>query len=132
MAAKLKLLILLVALVALPLRGLAAVAMCDCAQDHHEKSALLDGHDHYDQNQADHSHGQGGAADGDPAGLQGSPAASSCSACAACCVGGAVAPAAWDSFSLAPAGASVIAFVEQGFTGVVPEQLERPPLARSL
>lgn len=148
MAIKLKLLILLVALVALPLRGMAAVAMWHCAQDQHEESALAEGHDNHapqdghghesgahddhDGHEAGNSHSHAGdvAADGDPAASQGSPTASSCSACAACCVGGAVVPAAWTSFSPEPPGAGVIAFVERGFTGVVPAQLDRPPLAR--
>ncbi len=147
MAVKLKLLILLVALVALPLRGMAAVAMWHCAQDQHDESALAEGHDHHAQadghghegsahdsrggHEVDQSHDHEAVATGDAGGSQGSPAASSCSACAACCVGGAVVPAGWTSVSPEPRGAGVIAFAERGFTGVVPAQLERPPLVRS-
>ena len=137
MTGKFKILILLVALVALPLRGIAAVAMWHCAQDQHEKSASTDGHGDYhgqpveqDGHGADHAHDA--AAQDESSGTQASAAAPSCSACAACCVGGALVPSAWSSFSLEAPGASAIAFVPRSFTGVVPAQLERPPLVLSL
>jgi len=134
MALELKILILLVALVALPLRGMAAVAMWHCPQDQHETAVSADGHGDrhgmHGEQDADHDHDD--AAHGEPAQPQGSPTASSCSACVACCVGGAAVPAAWTSFPLEPPGAGLIAFVGQSFTGVVPAQLERPPLVLSL
>ena len=138
MTGRLKTLILLVALLALPLRGMAAVAMWHCAQDQREAMTVS-----ADQNAAHHhgshadgavghsSHDESAARDGpveDPV----SPTASACSACAACCVGGAVVPAAWPAFSFAPIGASRIPFTERRFTGFVPAQLERPPLLQSL
>ena len=139
MAVKLKFLLLLIALVALPLRGMAAVAAWHCAELQHERSESTGGHDdghgthagHEGQAVADTGHSHDTAVHDEPAGSHGTPAAS-CSACAACCVGGAVAPAAWISFPPEPPGAGVIAFFERGFTGVVPAQLERPPLVRSL
>ena len=137
MAGKLKTLILLLALIALPLRGVAAVAMCNCAQDQHaaiamsmDQSADHDSHDHA----GDHTHdasGHDAAGHGGNSDHQSAPAVSACSACTACCVGGAVVPSAWISFSSAPIGASRIPFLEQRFTGVVPAQLERPPLLQS-
>ncbi len=134
MVLKFKILILLVALVALPLRGMAAVAMLHCPQDQHETAISADGHgDHHGMHgEQDAGHDHTFAVHGEPAESQGSPTASSCSACAACSVGGAAVPAAWTSFPLEPPGASLIAFAEQGFAGVVPAQLERPPLVRSL
>ena len=137
MTGKFKLLILLVALVALPLRGMAAVAMWHCMQEQRDAMSVsadqhTGQHDHHGTH-SDHATGHSHeASTHDESPDLPSAAASACSACAACCVGGAIVPAAWTSFSFAPVGASRIAFVEPHFTGVVPAQLERPPLAQSL
>ena len=138
MIRKLKTLILLLALVALPLRGLAAVAMCDCAQNQHAAIAMSmdQSPDHHGSNEhaGDHAHdgsGHDAAGHGGNTDHQSSSTASACSACTACCVGGAVVPSAWNSVSFAPIGASRIPFLEQRVTGVVPAQLERPPLHQS-
>jgi len=135
MAGKLKTLILLLALIALPLRGVAAVALCDCAQDQHAAIAMSmdqswDQHGSHDH-AGDHTHdgpSHDGANHGGDGDQQSSPAASACGACTACCVGGAVAPSAWISLSSAHIGASRIPFLERRVMGVVPAQLERPPL----
>jgi hypothetical protein len=128
MTGKFKILILLVALVALPLRGMAAVAMWHCAQGKAETAVSADshaGHHKHDDHSAAHSHEA--PSHDDAAEHPASPVATSCSACAACCMGGTIAPSAWSAFSFAVIGASRIAFVEPHFTGVVPAQLERPP-----
>lgn len=134
MTAKLKSLILLFALIALPLRGMAAVAMWHCVQDQRDTTSVSADQHAEDRgmhgDHADHSHGA--AAHENPSEHPASPAASACSACSACCVGGAVAPAAWPAFSFARIGASRIPFTERRFTGFVPAQLERPPLLQSL
>ena len=143
MTVRLKTLILLVALVALPLRGMAAVAMWHCAQgdargtmsqpagEHeggHHHAAAEGGADHSaHHDQPDHDV----AAQDGPAG-HAAHATSACSACAACCIGGAVAPSAWQSLSFAPIGASRSPFAEQRFTGFVPAQPDRPPLLQRL
>ena len=136
MTGKLKYLILLVALVALPLRGMAAVAMWHCAPDHREAMTVSAGqpqeahgaHGDATGHSDHHDHDATSGAAGEPA----SPAASACSACTACCMGGSIVPTSWSSFSFAPNGASRIAFFERHFTGFVPAQLERPPLVQSL
>ena len=133
MTGKLKTLILLVALVALPLRGMAAVAMMHCGQGNERgaasQSAHGGGHDH-----GDHAalHGHEPGSHEDSSGHSSSPVAAACSACAACCIGGAVAPSAWQSLSFAPIGAGRIPFAEQRFTGFVPAQPDRPPLLQRL
>lgn len=132
MTGKFKVLILLVALVALPLRGMAAVAMWHCAQD--QRDAMSVSVDEHAGHRGAHADGSGHdsasheAPDGHPA----THAASACSACAACCAGAAVVPAALTSFSFAPIGASRIPYAEQRFTGFVPAQPDRPPLVLSL
>ena len=145
MTVRLKTLILLVALVALPLRGMAAVAMMHCAQGNErgavsQSAAHGGGHDHGDHaalesaEVADHTalHGHEPGSHEDSSGHSSSPVATACSACAACCIGGAVAPSAWQSLSFAPIGASRIPFAEQRFTGFVPAQPDRPPLLQPL
>lgn len=132
MVVKLKTLILLVALFALPLRGMAAVAMWHCVQD--QRDAANVSAEHAADHHGVHEHAAGGSHDPaghQPGGHPSFPSASACSACAACCVGGAVVPSAWPAFSFAPIGASRIPFLERRLTLVVPAQLERPPLPRS-
>ena len=138
MIGKFKLFILLMALVALPIRGLAATAMWHCQADQHDAQSVQSDHHHGNHEHEAASEGGQKAGGSHHAVAEGaveptsSTAASACSACAACCVGGAAAPAAWMSTPVAPIGATRIAFVEPHFTGVVPAQLERPPLAQSL
>lgn len=139
MIGKLKFLILLVALAALPLRGMAAVAMWHCVQGQHDSAAVsADQHGGHDHAHADSAEPAGhhtpptddvsaaSASSGD------GQVVSTCSACAACCMGATVAPTDGSFSTFAPIGASRIAFVEPHFTGVVPAQLERPPLPQSL
>lgn len=134
--------LLILALVALPLRGMAAVTMWHCAQQHRDAmsvSADLHSGHHGTQEDAsaDHAAQHAHTAE-DAAGGSSAPAdpqvASTCSACAGCCTGGSIAPTAWTSFgfSFAPIGASRIPFIEQRFTGFVPPQLDRPPRVRFL
>jgi len=133
-----KTLFVVLALLALPLRGMATVAMWHCAQDQRDASTVSAGqhtlthaaHGQAASGHSDHRHDEP-AQNGSPEGPM-TPSASACSACAACCIGASIAPTGWSSFSFAPIGASRIAFVEQHFTGVVPAQLERPPLVQSL
>ncbi len=139
MTRALKMLFLVLALAALPLRGMAAVAMWHCAPGQHDaESTSADQHAGHDHVHADSSEPAGHhmpAMDDVSAATSSSGeghAVSTCSACAACCMGAAVTPTAWSFFSFAPIGASRIAFIEPHFTGVVPAQLERPPLAQSL
>lgn len=132
MTGKFKLLILLVALIALPLRGMAAVAMWHCAEGQRDAMTVPAGQSqvahapHGDA--AGHSDHHESPAQDSTEGETTSPAASACSACAACCMGGSIAPTSWSSFLLAPSGVSRITFTEQRFTGFVPARLERPPL----
>lgn len=141
MIRKFNTLILLVALVSLPLRGMAAAAMWHCVQGPGEAISLTAaqaaGHhaphhhappnhtqDHAAADQAAH-----GASDGD------SPAGGNSHHTGSLCIvgtGAAVAPSEWQAFSFAPIGADRIPFFAQRFTGVVPAQLDRPPLLQSL
>ena len=123
MTVRLKTLILLVALVALPLRGMAAVAMWHCAQGDARGTMSQPAGEH--EGGHHHAAAEGGAD-------HSAHATSACSACAACCIGGAVAPSAWQSLSFAPIGAGRIPFAEQRFTGLVPAQPDRPPLLQPL
>jgi hypothetical protein len=137
-----KILFLILAVVTLPLRAVAAVAMWNCGPDHHGSVVIADHehahagfhvveHDHVGHDPVSHGHGAHEHHDESLALQDGdnpSPSASACSACAACCVGGAVALSAWSSFLPAPPGTSRIPFAEQRISGTTPDQLDRPPL----
>ena len=131
-------LFLILALAAFPLRGMAAVAMWHCAPNQHDAASASAsehaGHPNSHNDSAEHA-GHHAPASDDAAGASTSTdkqVGSTCSACSACCMGGAIAPTAGSSLTFAPLVASRIAFVEPHMTGVVPVQLERPPLAQSL
>jgi len=106
-------------LVALPLRGFAGDLMALCDQHHGGAAAVQES-----------SQDQGGIHD--DRGNHGEvPAhtASVCSVCASCCAGASLVP---DSpmVGLPPTATSDrIAFLLRRFSGVVPEHLDRPPLA---
>jgi len=139
MTVNFKALILALALAVLPLRGIAAVAMWCCVQNqgtgvtagqvdhgggHHGGGHHGNGHGSHHEKGSGHEHGQ----QPDAGDLHLSAAASACGGCVAGCVGGVVAPAAWASLSFPPPGTCRIPFLERRFTGIVPAQLERPPL----
>jgi len=111
-------LILLLMLVALPLRGYTAVAAELCAA-HHGGALATDAaeHDH------DSAHEQGGQ-DGDHPST-----ASVCSHCATCSVGASLAPDSARPVAVHSAGADRIPYFGARTSGHVPEHLDRPPLA---
>ncbi len=136
MIRKYKSLVVLILLLTLPLRGLAAIAMWHCGQEMQDViSASAHQHtDHHEQSmetagEADGHAGHGHGAQQEPSGEKHS--SHSASACAAVS-GLAFAPQDEGRFAFAPAGASRIPFVGLHFVGVVPAQLDRPPLVRSL
>jgi len=111
-----KILIVLLVLVALPLRGYAAIAagLCDA---HH--GGIVTAHAHAD------GHGEASqTGETETTGF-----ASVCSLCATCSVGASLAPDAARAVAFAPAGASAIPFQGSSASGRVPETLDRPPLA---
>ena len=110
-----KLLVLLLLVVALPLRGYAALAVDLCAG--HNGGAAGAHAGHHDPS-SDHEHE---APDGPSA------TSSSCSHCASCSVGASVAPEA-KQISLPVAGSDRIPFFDQHKSGYVPDHPERPPL----
>lgn len=135
MSLKFKALILVLALAVLPLRGIAAVAMWCCAQNQ-ETEVTADHADHADHGGARHaheetaSHGADHSAhhDKDPGDHHSAKSAPACGGCVTGCAGAVVASSAWTSLSFSPPGTCRIPFLEHRFTGIVPAQLERPPL----
>lgn len=133
-----KILFLALALAALPLRGMAAVALWHCAQGENGSTAVLandhvDGHARAEPSQPSGYHPLSlGESSSATASSGDGHLVATCSACSACCMGGAVALTAWLPFSFAPIGAGRIAFDEPHFIGFVPAQLDRPPHARLL
>lgn len=115
-----KILIVLLMLVALPLRGYAAIAAELCHEHHGGVPATHSpAHDHA----ADHGD------DSQPGSLDHSGFTSVCGHCASCCVGASLAPDAASQIAFASAGASAIPFHGSSASGRVPETLDRPPLA---
>lgn len=112
-----RILILLLVMVALPLRGVAAVAADVCAAHHGGAlSAHADGHDHGSGHEPD-------APDSDH-----SSKASICSLCATCSVGATLAPEPSRPVATALAGADRIPFFDARKPGHVPDHPDRPPL----
>jgi hypothetical protein len=110
-------LLLVLMLLALPLRGMAAVVASLCspspgAAAHSQHECCAEGETHAPAIPAD----QGGTAEG------------TCSHCATCTAGSA-AVADVPAVLPAPVGASPVPFLELRPLGHVPEQLDRPPLA---
>lgn len=136
MIRKYKSLVLLILLLALPLRGLAAVAMWHCGQEMQEAIAASahqhSGHHDLSMETAGEANGHAGhgvgAQEEAPAEQHSSHPASACAAVS----GVAFVPQNEGRFAFAPAGASRIPFIGLHFAGVVPAQLDRPPLVRSL
>ena len=138
-------LIVLLLVLATPLRGYAAAAMVACGEAHHGKGEAsshvhADGQRHQhaaaeesDDAQAQHAHahesahGQSHADSSDNSAAQG---ASSCSACGACCLGVGVTSSV--RFVVLPtAGSPAIPFHPRSFRGIVLEVFDPPPLARA-
>lgn len=116
-----RILIVLLLLVALPLRGYAAIAagLCDA---HHGGTGTAHAAAH------DHADGHGHEADtGNKS--ESSEFASVCSLCASCSVGASLAPDAIHAVALEPAGASAIPFYGFIASGLAPDTLDRPPLS---
>ena len=115
-----KILIVLLMLVALPLRGYAAIA-AELCHEHH--GGVPASHSPVHEHVADHG-------DNSPPGTSGDSGFSSvCGHCASCCVGASLAPDAASQLAFASAGASAIPFHGSSASGRVPETLDRPPLA---
>lgn len=134
-----KTLILFLVLATMSLRGMAAVDMWHCA--HHQNDAIFSaaaGHHgmhgdtgaHHADHSADHAGGDSSAPGNSPDDSA-SPKDHKDES-GAHCISGAVAPVELISFSFAPVGAIRIPFIELRFVGVVPAQLDRPPLVQSL
>lgn len=131
-----RLLLILLLVVATPLRGYAAAAMIGCAGHAGGETALhahgphskAGGHEHHDHahahasshvDQHDHDHASADSTH--------SPSSGSCSACGACCVGAALTASA-QPLGLMAARSAPIPFHPQSFRGVVLEVFDPPPL----
>ena len=115
-----KILIVLLMLVALPLRGYAAIAAELCHEHHGGLLAT--------QSPAQ-GHAAGVSSESHPGSSDHSGFASVCGHCASCCVGASLAPDESAQPAFAPAGASAIPFHGSPASDRVPETLDRPPLA---
>lgn len=115
-----KSLLVLLMLVALPLRGYAAITAELC-------------HEHHGGVPATFSPAHGDAADESSDSDSGSVAqsgfASLCGHCTSCCAGASLAPDEASQMAFAPAGTSAIPFQGPFVSGRVPVTLDRPPLA---
>lgn len=118
-----KLLIVIVAMVALPLRGHAALAMAFCDSHQGMPAAaqameLGDPHEHAQGDDApQHDHGDG------------APLASACSLCSACCVSATAVAEPSQSLAFPPQYATRIPFFDAPFEGVFHKLPVPPPLA---
>ena len=111
-------LIVLLMLVALPLRGYAAVA-AELCEAHHGGAPAAHALDH------DHASGhEHGAHEGDRHSL-----AFVCSTCSTCAAGASLAPDSIRPIELVFAVADRIPFFGRQASGHVPDRLDRPPLA---
>jgi hypothetical protein len=123
MRSVIRLLIVLLAVTALPLRGYATVAAGLCDQHHggmagaHEVALAHPDHAGGDRHGSD-------AESPDPV-----PLAPVCSLCASCCGGATLALDPLHGVTPAPSGAQPIPFDGRVAPGHVPEALVRPPLA---
>lgn len=101
-------LLVLLMLVALPLRGYAAGSACAMHHGGAQAAVSAPAHDHASNDAA---------------------AASACSACAGCCVGPTQASSAQCSAPIDPLGVDRIPFFGKQLPVHVPDRLDRPPLA---
>lgn len=113
-------LLLILLLAALPLRGYAGELMALC-EAHHGGAAVAQ----------EHAHEHGGSHYDDSGDRNGVPAhtASVCSICGSCCAGASLAPDAPLVALPQAADFDRITFFDRRCSGIVPEHLDRPPLA---
>jgi len=107
-------------LVALPLRGYAGELKAPC-EAHHDGAAVAQAyvHEHGDSHHDDSGDGSGTA----------THAASVCSICASCCAGTSLAPDTPHVAMPQDLRSERIAFCDYRASGFVPEHFDRPPLA---
>jgi len=129
-----RLLILFVALVALPLRGVAGIGLEECARQHQDAAKIHVHGDHHahaaHSGNASHSPQSQHSADAHPAPGD-APSSSICSLCAAHCAGVSFFHSQLSSAGVAPMPAQRIDFLGRQPTGFVPDILDRPPQVRS-
>jgi hypothetical protein len=118
-----KILIVVLALGALPLRGYAAIAIGMCERHHGQLAASQSA-----QHDARMHGAHGQPAPGEDATRS---LASACDLCAGCCVASPVACAAARTAAAPAAATARIPFLDQPVAGVVTGPLDPPPLARS-
>ena len=116
-----RILLLALLLAALPLRGLAGDLAVPCDEHHGGGAAVIHGHAQ--------DHGGNHDGPGDHHGEVPAHAASVCSACASCCAGASLVPDSPIVGLPPPASSDRIAFLPRRISGIVPEHLDRPPLA---
>ena len=100
-------------LVIVPLRGLAAVTVGFCAMGHHDSAPAVEEHDGH------HDHGHAPEPAGGP----------DCSICVEHCSSASFAVPAPAGALFAPGGSSRMALDEAFAAGFVPDHLDPPPLA---
>lgn len=115
-----KAVVVLLMLMALPMRGYTAVAAGLCDMSSGAAQAIQ-------ASAHDHSPAEALVAHDDATDSPG--AASVCSACAGCCVGPSQAPSAARPMPSGPIGADRIPFFGKQLPVHVPDRLDRPPLA---
>lgn len=110
-------LLLLVALI--PMRAMAAVTIGFCSSGHQDMAISAP---------AAHGHDAGKHAHhGDDSSTQ--PAESTCNVCAEHCSSAAFAPSVEGAMVVRPVGRDRTQFAERSAPAVIPDQLDRPPLA---
>jgi hypothetical protein len=111
-----------------PIQGAAAATAGLCMALGHHDAGIAAAHDHASGHGAHHVHSNdSGAGHGNEA-SDSSPGGAHCPPCVACCAAAAIS-ALPQIFIPEPPTASVIAAPELSFSGIQPEQLDRPPLA---
>jgi hypothetical protein len=122
--------LLILLLIAVPLRGYAATAMQLCGFSHHgpQATASHGAHDHDAHEHASPAHHEDHHHDGDVS-TPGNDGAGStaCSLCGACCVGASASPHSSKALMFA-SHSTAIPFVSPAFSVVVLDGADRPPL----
>lgn len=123
----LRLLLVLAIALAVPVQGVAAVAAGLCMELGHHQNGQASAHDHSAGQAHDVHKSPSAGGDSKPAGDK-SADGSHCPPCVSCCAAAVIAPAAHisipDSFP-----AAAITATQYSIAGVLPEKLDRPPLA---
>lgn len=109
--------LLILMLVAIPLRGMAGVIAAFCEPQHHGAGQMV--HAECDGCEHDSSHHE---APGDDSNAK-------CGHCSACSVNASLVSESAHGFSFAGSGALPILFLDRNLSVRFPERLERPPLA---